>query len=180
MINEKGIMKMKRLLLLSLVLLMTLSLLTACGGEKYRNDLTSAQVMESITAAIPSEEGYRQVSDSYISASMWGENYAVLLENSADYYIILSEKSDVNIDEVGVFHVKDSAKVEELKAIVETYVEGQTLRFRDLLASYNPDELPKLDEATVEVRGNYIYYSILSEDATVKALAAFESALKAE
>lgn len=168
---------MKKILLLTLALLMTLTLLTACGGEKYRNDLTSAQVMETIKAAIPAEEGYRQVSDGYISASTWGEHYTVLLENTIDHCIIVSEKSDMNIDEVGVFHVKDGGKVEDLKAIVEAYVAGQTLRFRDLLASYNPDELPKLDEAEVEVCGNYIYYSILSETRTEAAENAFESAL---
>ena len=168
---------MKKVLLLSLAILMILSLLTACDSNKYRDDLTSAQVMDSIKAAIPSEEGYRQVSNSYISASMWGENYTILLENVSDYCIIVSEKSDVNIDEVGVFHVKDSSKVTELKAIVEAYVEGQTLRFRDLLASYNPDELPKLEEAEVEVCGNYVYYSILSEARTEAAENAFKSAL---
>lgn len=171
---------MKKILLLSLAVVMILTLVTACGGDKYRNDLTSAQVMDQIKTAIPSEEGYRQVSDGYISASTWGENYTALLDDTTDHCIIVSEKSDVNIDEVGVFHVKDSAKVDELKTIVETYVEGQTLRFRDLLISYNPDELPKLDEATVTVCGNYIYYSILSEARTETAKTAFENAVKAE
>lgn len=171
---------MKKILLLSLAVVMILTLVTACGGDKYRNDLTSAQVMDQIKTAIPSEEGYRQVSEGYISASTWGENYTALLDNTTDHCIIVSEKSDVNIDEVGVFHVKDSAKVDELKTIVETYVEGQTLRFRDLLISYNPDELPKLDEATVIVCGNYIYYSILSEARTETAKTAFENAVKAE
>ena len=171
---------MKKILLLSLAVVMILTLVTACGGDKYRNDLTSAQVMDQIKTAIPSEEGYRQVSEGYISASMWGENYTALLDNTTDHCIIVSEKSDVNIDEVGVFHVTDSAKVDELKTIVETYVEGQTLRFRDLLISYNPDELPKLDEATVIVCGNYIYYSILSEARTETAKTAFENAVKAE
>ncbi len=171
---------MKRFFALSLAMLMILTVLVSCGGDKYRNDLTSAQVMDQIKAVIPTEEGYRQVSDGYISASMWGENYTVLLDNTTDHCIIVSEKSDVNIDEVGVFHVKDSAKVEDLKAIVEAYVEGQTLRFRDLLISYNPDELPKLDEATVVVCGNYIYYSILSEAGTATAKTAFEKALAAK
>ena len=168
---------MKKILLLSLALFMILSIFTACDGNKYRDDLTSVQLMEQIKAAIPAEEGYRQVSDAYISASMWGEKYTSLLENTSDHCIIVSEKSDMNIDEVGVFHVKDSAKVEEMKAIVETYVEGQTLRFQDLLASYNPDELPKLEEAEVEVCGNYIYYSILSEERTEQAQNAFKNAL---
>ncbi len=171
---------MKRILALTLALLLLVTALSSCYASKYRDDLTSVRVMDQIKAAIPAEEGYRQVSDGYISASTWGENYTILLENTTDHCIIVSEKSDVNIDEVGVFHVKDSAQVEALKAIVETYVEGQTLRFRDLLASYNPDELPKLEEAEVEVCGNYIYYSILSEERTEAAKTAFENALKAE
>lgn len=170
---------MKRIISLSLAVFIIFTLLTACGDKQYRDDLTSVSVMDSIKAAIPSEEGYRQVSDGYISASAWGENYTVLLENTTDHCIIVSEKSDVNIDEVGVFHVKDSAQVEEIKIIVEAYVEGQTLRLRDLLASYNPNELPKLDEATVVVHGNYIYYSILSEVRTSAAQTAFENAVTA-
>lgn len=169
---------MKRILLLSLAVLLLLTALTACSGEKYRDDLTSAEIMETVKTAIPSEEGYRQVSDGYISASTWGESYTVLLENTTDHCIIVSEESDMNIDEVGVFRVKSSARVEDLKAIVEAYVEGQTLRYRDLLASYNPDELPKLDEAEVEVCGNYIYYSILSEVRTEAAKDAFEGAVE--
>lgn len=169
---------MKRIFILSLAILMILTALVSCGGDKYRDDLTSAQVMETIKAAIPSEEGYRQVSENYISASMWGENYTVLLENVSDYCIIVSEKSDVNVDEVGVFHVKDKAKVPELKTIVETYVKGQVECLGDLLESYNPGELPKLEEAEVEVRGNYIYYSILSEDRTDDAEDAFETLLE--
>ena len=171
---------MKKILLLSLAIVVVFTLFTACDSSQYRDDLTSAQVVDSIKEAIPSEEGYRQVSDGYISASMWGDSYTVLLENTSDHCIIVSEKSDVNIDEVGVFHVKDSGKTEDLKAIVEAYVEGQTLRFRDLLASYNPDELPKLEEAEVEVCGNYIYYSILSETRTELAENAFKAALKAD
>ena len=169
--------RFKQLLILSLAALTLLSLLTACK-DSYRDDLTSAKVMEEVLAAIPSESGYVQ-EESFLESD-WGENLQLLLDSTSDRYIAISENSANNVDEVGIFHVTDSAKVEEMTAIIEAYVEGRVLRFRDLLASYNPDELPKLDEAAVEVRGNYIYYSILSEDATAKALAAFKSALKAE
>ncbi len=168
---------MKRILLILLAILMLLSTLVSCGGEKYRNDLTSAQVMEQIKAAIPSEEGYRQVSDGFISESSWGANYTVLLENVTDHYIAVSEKSDMNVDEIGVFHVKDGSKVDDLKTIVSDYVKARTMQHRDLLVSYNPAELPKLDEAEVKVCGNYIYYSILSEERTELAENAFEAAL---
>ncbi len=168
---------LNRILILSLALLTVLSLFSSCG-EKLRDDLTSDQLMEEVLAAIPSENGYVK-EDSFLE-SEWGENVQTLLDGVSDRHIVISEDSANNVDEVGVFHVKDSAQVEDLKDIVQAYVDGRVLRFRDLLAGYNPQELPKLDEATVEVRGNYIYYSILSEEATGKALAAFESALKAD
>ncbi len=169
---------MKRILLISLAILVLLSALVSCGGDKYRNDLTSTEVMDAVLAAVPLEEGYRQVSTGFISESSWGANYAVLLENVTDHYIAVSEKSDMNVDEIGVFHVKDGGKVSDLKTIVSDYVKARTMQHRDLLVSYNPDELPKLDEATVVVCGQYIYYSILSEARTEAAEEAFEDILE--
>ncbi|MBQ7315710.1 MAG: DUF4358 domain-containing protein [Clostridia bacterium] len=168
---------LRRILILSLAVLTVLSLFSACG-EKLRDDLTSEQIMEKVLAAIPTEKGY--IKEESFLESDWGENAQTLLDGVSDRHIVISGDSANNVDEVGIFHVKDSAKTEELRAIVQTYVDGRVLRFRDLLAGYNPQELPKLDEAKVEVRGNYIYYSILSEDATAKALTAFENALKAD
>lgn len=168
---------MKRTVALTLAVLMILTALVSCGGDKYRDDLTSAQVMETVLASVPLEEGYRQVSDGFISESSWGASYTVLLENTEDHYIAVSEKSDMNVDEIGVFHVKDGGKVDDLKAIVTDYLTARTRQFEDLLASYNPEELPKLDEAEVEVCGNYIYYSILSETRTEAAKDAFEGAI---
>ncbi len=167
----------KRILVLSLTVLTVLSLFSACN-EKLRDDLTSDQLMEKVLAAIPAEAGY--IKEESFLESDWGEGAQALLDHVSDRHIVISEDSANNVDEIGVFHVKKEAKVDELKAIVDAYVQGRVLRYRDLLAGYNPEELPKLDEATVEVRGNYIYYSILSEETTTKAIAAFKSALTAD
>ncbi len=168
---------MKRILPLALALLLLLTALVSCGGTSYRNDLSSAEVMNTVLASVPLDEGYRQVSDSFVSESSFGAQYTVLLENSTDYYIAVSEKSDMNVDEIGVFHVKNGGKVEDMKAIVSDYITARTRQYEDLLVSYNPEELPKLEEATVMVCGNYIYYSILSESRTATAKNAFEDAV---
>lgn len=169
---------MKRILSVMLAMLLLTASLISCGAN-YRDDLTPAQVMKSVLDAIPLEEGYRQVSDSFISESSFGTFYTVILENT-DHYIAVSEKSDMNVDEIGVFHVKSGDLTEDVKVIVSDYVKARTRQYEDLLISYNPNELPKLEEATVVVCGKYVYYSILSEARTSAAKAAFENTLKAE
>ena len=90
--------------LLSLLLALTLILpLASCDGGKYRDDLTAAQLTDSITAALPAGDGWRQVSNAYISPSSWGEDYADYLAKVDEYRILVSENSDSNMDEVGVF-----------------------------------------------------------------------------
>lgn len=163
-------------LLLSLCLLGSL---VACGGS-WKDDVQTSALGVTITKALPVGDGWATVNDGYISSSEWGEDYQVLLDAVSDYCIQISEQSDMNIDELGVFHVTSSGDVSKVKAIVETYVSAKKLRMTSLLESYNPDELPKLDAAKVTVCGNYILYTILSASDTSAAHSAFESALKAE
>lgn len=173
----KESLNMKKILVTVLALCMMLTVFCACEKDHYRTDLTSAEVMSSILAAIPQENGYKQVSEQYISSSTWGKDYQMLLDKVVDYHIVIAEDSDMNINEIGVFRVKDAKDVATLAAIVETFIIGQTTRYLSLLEAYNPAEIPKLDEAEVEVCGTYIYYSILSDANTDKAEDAFESAV---
>ena len=62
---------------------------------------------------------------------------------------------------------------------VTSFVEAEKLRLRDLLTSYNPGELPKLEQAQVKVCGTYVFYSFLSEAETSAAITALEQTLRA-
>jgi hypothetical protein len=151
--------------------------MTACDGGSWRDDLTAAQVCDSVVSAIPSEDGWRAVSDKYISPSSWGEDYTDYLEKVAEYRIVVSENSDMNIDEVGVFLCKSEKDANAVKEFCENYLNAKALQLKPLLKSYNPDELPKLDYATVNVMGRYVMYSILSSSDTTTAGSALEKAL---
>ena len=164
--------------LLTLLLALTMALpLVACNGGSYRDDLTAAQLTDGITAALPAGDGWRQVSDSYISPSSWGEDYADYLAKVADYRILVSENSDMNVDEVGVFVCKSAQDTKAVKKFAENYLAAKALQLKPLLESYNPDELPKLDNATVTVMGRYVVYTILSTADTTTAGSAMEKAL---
>ena len=165
-------------ILLSLLLALTLILpLAACDGGKYRDDLTAAQLTDSITAALPAGDGWRQVSNAYISPSSWGEDYANYLAKVDEYRILVSENSDMNIDEVGVFLCKTEKDAKAVKGFVENYLAAKTLQLKPLLESYNTAEMPKLNNATVTVLGRYVVYTILSSADTATASSAAEKAL---
>lgn len=163
-----------------LCLLLALSMIlpmTACDGGSWRDDLTAAQACNAVTDALPAGDGWRAVSENYISPSSWGEDYADYLEKVAEYRIVVSENSDMNIDEVGVFLCKSEKDAKAVKEFCENYLNAKALQLKPLLESYNPDELPKLDYATVNVMGRYVMYSILSSSDTTTAGSALEKAL---
>lgn len=169
--------------MLSCALCATLLLLSvvACDtSSNWRDDLSAVSVSNSVKAALPAEDGWEAVSDDYISPSAWGESYADYLALVADHSITLSAESDMNVDELGVFHVKDAKDASKIKAFAQKYLEAKKLRMAPLLESYNQAELPKLDCAEVTVCGNYVLYTILSAEDTTAAHSAFEKALKAE
>ena len=170
-------MKYTRVLLSLLLALILILPLVSCDGGKYRDDLTAAQLTDSITAALPAGDGWRQVSNAYISPSSWGEDYADYLAKVSEYRIVVSENSDMNIDEVGVFLCKTEKDAKAVKSFAENYLAAKTLQMTPLLKSYNPDELPKLDNATVTVMGRYVVYTILSSADTATAGSTAEKAL---
>jgi hypothetical protein len=164
--------------LLCLLLALTLTLpLTACDGGKFRDDVTAAQLADSVTASLSATDGWRQVSESYISASLWGEDYADYLDKVTEYRIVVSENSDMNIDEVGIFLCKSEKDAKTVAQFARDYVDTKKLHLSDQLKSYNPAELPKLDYATVNVMGRYVMYTLLSSADTTTAGSAMEKAL---
>lgn len=167
---------LRALLCLLLALTMTLPM-TACDGGSWRDDLTAAQVCNAVTDALPAGDGWRQVGENYVSPSSWGEDYADYLDKVTEYRIVVSENSDMNIDEVGVFLCKSEKDAKAVKTFCESYLDAKALQLKPLLESYNPDEMPKLDYATVNVMGRYVMYTILSSADTTTAGSAMEKTL---
>lgn len=151
-------------------------ILAACDGG-YRVDLTSSEVMASVKATLPAGDGYRVAGDGFINASDWGADYQKLIDALIDRQILLSESSDTNIDEVGILRCQNAKIADDARSIVEDYLAAKKLRLTPLLESYNPNEIPKLDNARVTVCGPYILYTILSAEETGEAHEAFRSAL---
>lgn len=166
-----------RTLLCLLLALCLLVPMTACNSGNWRGDLTATQVRDAVAASLNASDGWKSVSENYISPSSWGEDYADYLDKVTDYSITVSENSDMNIDEIGVFRCKSQADAQAVKTFCENYLATKKLQMTPLLESYNPGELPKLDYAAVNVIGCYVMYTVLDSASTTVAGSAMEKAL---
>lgn len=169
-----------RFLISLLALLVLISAFSSCDGGSWRNDVSAADLSRQVEAALPAGDGFEAVSDSFISASSWGEDYADSMKLVTEYRIFVSANSDMNVDEVGIFRTESAKDAAKIKSFVEKYLEAKKLRMTPLLESYNQAELPKLDCSDVTVGGNYVLYTILNSTDTTTAHSTFEKALQTE
>jgi hypothetical protein len=168
----------KKYLICLSALVMALALaLSACGQESYTTTLSADKIADSLLDVLDGR--YHSADADYISESRFGTEYLSLIEKCYDHIILLSDDEDTNINQFGVFHVINKGDVDGIAAIITSFVDAEKLRLSSLLESYNPSELPKLEQAQVKVCGNYVLYSFLSEEETASLKSAFEKTLKA-
>ena len=132
--------------------------LTSCSQQKsYANDLPCAELMDAVEDQIPVDFGYETFSGDHL------RYYFEDTKRPDDHCLRYSVRSE-DINEFGIFHAPDDAAREELKRLTEGYLETLKSDQQAFIASYAPEELPKLERAEVRVFGNYVAYAILSDD----------------
>lgn len=161
---------MKRTLFLGLAVCLLLGL-GACGGKTtaYRDDVSVASLASTIDAQL-GNTSMAEMKESYVSGAMQ-------LDTSLfSEYIVKINAQGVNIDEYGIFKAPSQDDVSKVKEAIEGYLQ---LRLSSWMDAYMPEEKPKLESAKVTVSGQYVYYTILSDDARKAVNTEIESALKA-
>ena len=154
-----------------LCLFLVCATLVSCSQRKsYANDVPCAELMDAVEDQIPVDFGYETFS---------GDHLRYYFEDTRlpdDHCLRYSARSE-DINEFGIFHAPDDTSREELKRLTEEYL--QTLRRDQLafIASYAPEELPKLKRAEVKVFGNYVAYAILSDEDRALAFETVEKKL---
>ena len=145
-----------------IVLLALAALLTSCSRESgYSDDVPCSEVCDKIEKQLIVDFGY----DSYGE-----EHLRYYFDDTEEYddfavrYSVLSE----DINEFGVFHVRDKESRDEVYEMCEEYIEELREDERAFIESYAPKELEKLDGAEVKFFGNYVVYAILDSDGREK------------
>lgn len=149
----------------------TLSVLSGCGNKNtYKDDIAVEDLANSVVSAIGSStDEMLEQPDSYI------ENFMKTNVSSFDEYIVMRNYFGTSIDEFGIFKGKDAAHTKEVAAIVENYLELLVTAWN---GNYTPEETPKLKAAEFKVFGNYVMYTILSDENRPIAFETLENALK--
>ena len=151
-----------------IIILSLILCLASCGNKKYRNDLSCSDISEVIKNNDVKE--FQPYGNDYLSY--------ILSDTSCcnDFSIIYSRDAN-DIDEFGVLHANSEEDADRLLKMLGTYIEDAKNDQRAFIASYAPNELSKLDSARVQRFGNYVIYSISSEEAYKKISSAIEALL---
>ena len=158
---------MKRWLQVTLIGILLLNLLTAIAcGKEYRQDIAAETVgRQAIDAlSITNGEYYAEDDDSRAVYFRDQKAYSVV-EDSAIFY----HSDGTNVDRLGVFRVRTGENVENVRQMVQEYLDGQLAYLRSFAANYHPTEITKLNGARVQVLGQYVVFTVLNTKDTETA-----------
>ncbi len=142
---------MKKLLILSLALLLLLCALAGCGGRKP----VQFEPQEAAGALLDS----KAFSDilSPVQPVIAAVLYGVPLENVDACSVYCS--TGATAEEIAVFRCRDEAAAAALKQTAQQRLQEQ----KDAYSSYAPQEIPKLDNALLRASGVYVV-CVVAED----------------
>lgn len=165
-------MNNKKILIIALVTVLFIvgaTLLFLAKSPAYKDTYSSSEIYEQVKNSFSTEGGTRILDDDVI-LEFTDKNLDYLVD-----YIVVKANNAKNINEVGIFKVKNG-KSAELKKIITKYLEDKQQSYRAM--DYFPEEVEKIDCAKVVVLGNYIIYSFLNEKDTGAFYASVENLIK--
>ena len=145
-----------RILPFCLLCCLLLSLVSCKKEQSFSDDVPAAELMDAVVEQIPVNFGYE---------TFGGEHLRYYFEDTklpddvCLRYSVLSE----DINEIGIFHTTSPQAQEEIKDLSEEYLEELLEDQRAFIASYAPEELPKLERAEVRTFGNYTVFAIADD-----------------
>lgn len=152
-----------------LIVFMLIAIMVTSCGNKYIDTVSAHDLAVSGLATFTTEGGTKWLDDDIILEFV-DEKPSYLVD-----YSVVKANNAKNISEFGIFRV-ESGKAEDFKAIVSGYVEKKQQIYRAI--DYFPEEVEKIDCATVKVFGNYVVYSFLNETDTEAFYNTIENLLK--
>ncbi len=137
---------------------------SSCAQKSYREDISCADLADKAAEAAAEAGKYAKYDADFLKY-----NFADT-DIPADYAIAYTVETN-NINEIGVFRAPDKNSVTQLKTLVVSYLDTLRSEKTAFIASYAPEEVPKLADAQVQTYGNYVVYLILDKEDRDKAFA---------
>ena len=164
---------MKKLIFVAAMLLCLSLTLSACSS--YRDDVAVTNLASAVFEAVTTQGGYTAADADYVSLEF--ANASVIDSNVSEWMICASTSSQT-VDEFGIFHVKADGDISAVKQEVESYVQALQVKLEVYLENYAPSEKTKLQNAQVFVFGNYVVFTMLTDEDTAAVKTAVQTSLK--
>ncbi len=144
--------KMKNMLLCVSLLTLCAVLLGACSGGKKVSVDPAALAKDLASEAVTSEE-LTQIADSMVAATYYipDDTYAAGWAYKG---------SGATACEVAVIECKKAEQTKDVEKLLQDHVDSQS----ELYASYNPDEVKKLDKALIKSAGTYVVLCVCDNE----------------
>ena len=153
---------------IAVVVIVALVLVLLLTGKKYDDTLSAKELYSKIENSITTDGGVRILDDDVI-LEITDDDLTYLVD-----YTVVRANNAKNINEFGIFKV-ENGKAKELKPVIEKYLKEKQESYRAM--DYFPEEVEKIDFATVKVFGNYVVFSFLNEADTEAFYKAIENEL---
>jgi DNA phosphorothioation-dependent restriction protein DptG len=161
---------MKRILICLLALLMLSVAVTSCQKGNYTDSADVNALADTAISVLNPEIKYLTPDEFYLVDYFDTPTYV-------KSYTLRRAMIGNNLNEIGIYHVEEG-KAEEMKNVLENYLDTCYNTNKTWYESYIPQEVPKLRDAQVKVFGNYVVYVILNQEDRAAVLNAIESALQ--
>ena len=143
----------------------------SCAQPRYIDSLACSDIANALREEILGENEYGIYDDAEVEYLIDSDCY-----NSS---CVMYSLSGDDVGEVGILHADNVKKAEELLEDTSEYIDDLKEEKSDFLRSYLPDELDKLNKASVKRFGNYVVYTILPSDLSEKVFQRVKDMLKA-
>ena len=163
---------MKKLTLITALLICLVICLNACTS--YRDDVAARDIAPTALDSLSTVGGFTALDELFLSLEFSNPE---LIESDVSDWVIYSSSSTTSVDEFGIFHVKADGDLNAVKAEVTAYVEATQVKLQVFLEKYEPAETTKLENAQIEVYGNYVVYTLLTQEDTTAATKAVKTEL---
>ncbi len=129
--------------------------IVALGGKTEYIDSISTDDLAMVGKASFETSGGVKLLDDDVILKFTDQELSYLID-----YSVIKAKASKNINEFGIFRVNEG-HAKDMEAIIKAFVENQQESYRSM--NYFPEEVEKIDCATVKIYGNYVIYTFLND-----------------
>lgn len=150
-----------RLIYVLLSAIFVLSMVSCSGTDNNSDKNIDTEALAQEVLAIPDAKFSEMV---LVNESKIDNYYPILDTSKLSDVKIYIEGARANADQFAVFKVNEASDIEMVKAAIKDHSDT-TL---ESVKSYKPEEKPRIENALLITKGNYVFYAISEDNAQIE------------